>query len=95
VRPDPRRIVQLVGASLGLHAEEITSRRRNRSIRAARIAVVHTALATGLTGSDVAATLGISQQAVSAMARNAKRPPDICERVFDQLEREVRIDLKL
>lgn len=95
VRPDPRRIVELVGASLGLHPDQIASRRRNSSIRAARIAVVHTALATGLTGADVATVLGISQQAVSSMAHKAARPVDVCERVFEQLEREVRVELKL
>lgn len=95
VRPDPRRIVELVGASLGLRIDEITSRRRNRSIREARVAVVHTALATGLTGADVAAALGISQQAVSSMAHKSARPSDVCERVFEQLEREVRVELKL
>lgn len=95
VRPDPRRIVELVGASMGLRVQEIMSRRRNRWIRVARIAVVHTGLATGLTGSDIAAALGISQQAVSAMAHRGERPPEICERIVDQLEREVRVELKL
>jgi hypothetical protein len=95
VRPDPRRIIELVGASLGLSVDEITSRRRNHWIRAARIAVVHTGLVAGFTGADIAATLGISQQAVSAIAHRAERPGGICERVVEQLEREVRVDLML
>ncbi|MEP6863618.1 MAG: hypothetical protein ABJE66_23535 [Deltaproteobacteria bacterium] len=95
VRPNPRRIVELVGASLGLTVEDITSRRRNRWIRAARVAVVHTGLVAGFTGSDIAATLGISQQAVSAIAHRAQRPLGICESVVEQLEKEVRATIML
>ncbi|MEO8845826.1 MAG: transposase [Kofleriaceae bacterium] len=95
IRPDPHRVVELVCAALGQHPSEVASRRRKYSLRQARVAIVHCGLAVGLTGADVGAVLGVTQQAVSWIARNRTRPQELCERVFDQLRREVRMELVL
>jgi REP element-mobilizing transposase RayT len=95
VRPAPHRVVELVCAALGETPAEVASRRRTPRLRHARVAIVHCGLAVGLTGADLGAVLGLSQQAISWTARNATRPTEICESVFDQLRREVRMELVL
>lgn len=88
VRPDPRRVLALVCAELGLSPSEVASRRQLPAFRQARAATVQCGLASGLSGADVGAVLGLTQQAVSWVARNSKRPQAICERVLEQLRRE-------
>jgi REP element-mobilizing transposase RayT len=95
VRPDPRRVLALVCAELGLSPAEVASRRQLPAFRLARAATVQCGLASGLSGADIASVLGLTQQAVSWTARNVKRPPNICERVLEQLRSEVRAHLDL
>jgi hypothetical protein len=88
VRPDPRRVLALVCAELGLSPGEVASRRQLPAFRLARAVTVQCGLASGLSGADIGAVLGLTQQAVSWTARNVQRPQGICERVLEQLRRE-------
>ncbi len=90
IRPDPRRVVELASAMLGLDPARVASRSRNKQLHLARVAAIHSGVAVGLTGADMAATLGVSQQTVSRIVRYARRPADVCERIHAQLLRELR-----
>jgi REP element-mobilizing transposase RayT len=65
VRPDPRRIVALSAEIIGESVEAVCSRRRSPGTVAARRVAVYCGIAAGLTGSDMAAVLGMSPQGVS------------------------------
>jgi DNA-binding XRE family transcriptional regulator len=75
VRPDPRAVVAHVGRFLGIDDRLLASRRRAM---------------LGLTGSDIAAVLGISPQAVSQILRHTVRPATICEEVCRLVESNSR-----
>lgn len=94
IRPDPRRIVDLVCAALAVHPGEVASRRRHPTLVVARTAIVHCGLASGITGSDIASALGLSQQGVSWIAHRQKRP-NFCDDVLSQLAREVQASVIL
>jgi len=68
VRPDPRRIVELVSAVCDVPATMMCSRRNVLTAVNARRVAVHAARALGIAGSDIAAALGISPQAASKLA---------------------------
>lgn len=91
IRPDPRRVVELASAMFGLDAGRVASRSRDKQLRAARVAAIHSGVAVGLSGADMAAALGVSQQTVSRTVRWAQRPPDVCERIHAQLLRELTV----
>jgi len=74
IRVDPRELVGVVASVLGLNALVMCSRRLAPRALDGRRLTVHVGKAMGLTGSDVAAVLGISQQAVSKMASSALEP---------------------
>ncbi|MGE0867860.1 MAG: hypothetical protein AB7P03_04835 [Kofleriaceae bacterium] len=82
VRVDPRLIVEATCEELGLAMLDVCSRRRSREIVAARLVAVHCANRLGLTGADIAAALGLSRQAVSAMHR--KDPKGVAVQAFVQ-----------
>lgn len=67
VRPDPRRIVQITADILGMSEVELCSRRRSAIVVAGRRIATRCAKALGISGSDVAAALAITPQAVSRM----------------------------
>jgi hypothetical protein len=68
VRIDPRRVIVAVAAYMDLSLDAITSRRRNPIIHAARVIAVHVARQLHVAGADIAASLGITPQAVSKIA---------------------------
>ncbi len=90
IRPDPRRVVELASAMFGLDPARVASRSRNTRVQLARCAAIHSGVAVGLTGADMAAALGVSQQTVSRIVRHASRPTDVCERIHAQLLLELR-----
>lgn len=88
VRPDPNRIIAIVCERYGLSAETLCSRRRSPTICEARAVAVHSARTLGLTGSDIAAKLGISPQAASKILRRTARNEDACGEVCERINRE-------
>jgi|HubBroStandDraft_6_1064221.scaffolds.fasta_scaffold207154_1 REP element-mobilizing transposase RayT len=93
IRPDPRHIVAIVCEMLALRADEVRSRRRSARLHEARRVIVHSGRQVGVTGADLAAVLGISEQAVSKIARHSQ-PPPLCERVVRRLADQLRIEGK-
>jgi REP element-mobilizing transposase RayT/DNA-binding CsgD family transcriptional regulator len=89
VRPDPFRVIQLVAEIVALAPTEISSRRRNAITCRAREMAVHVARMVGVTGSEIAAALGISHQAVSKIARYTQAESR-CELICARLLQEVR-----
>jgi putative transposase len=89
LRPDPTRVIELVCAFESVRLDEVRSRRRNPKLLAARCAVVHAGRMLGLTGSDLGAALGVSEQAVSRIARKTRAPSELCHRVIAQLADEL------
>ncbi len=93
VRPDPLAIVKAVVRSSGVSELALCSRRRVADAVAARRLLVHCAKRIGYCGSDIAALLGISEQAVSKLGL---APLDdvgsaLRDRVLRQLEAEVSL----
>ncbi|HET9992874.1 MAG TPA: hypothetical protein VFQ65_30270 [Kofleriaceae bacterium] len=95
VRPDPKHLFELVCADLSVAPNEVASRRRARRLLEARAAMVHCGLACGLTGADISAVLGVTQQSVSWTARYGRRPEETCKRIFEQLRGEAWMELTL
>ncbi len=71
IRPDPRRVIEVVAEIGDVALPVICSRRRIPAACEARVVVAHCARTLGITPSDIAAALGISAQAVGAMTRRA------------------------
>ena len=69
VRPDPRRVIEVVAELGDVASPIIRSRRRIPAACDARRVIAHCAAALGITPSDIASALGISVQAVCAMGR--------------------------
>lgn len=87
IRPDPRRVIDLVAELVALHPAEISSRRRNPTTCRARELVVHVARMVGVTGAEIAGALGISHQAVSKIARHTAvdaRCEHVCARLLQE-----------
>ena len=95
IRPSPHRVVELVCAALGQEPTAVASKRRNPNLVKARAAIVHCGLAAGISGADLGSVLGVSQQAISWTAHHVVAPRTVCESVFDQLRREVRMEMAL
>jgi hypothetical protein len=68
VRPDPRRVVTLAAETVGISLEAICSRRRSAVVVAGRRVAVHCGTFAGLTGSEMAAALGMSESGVSRIS---------------------------
>ncbi len=69
VRPDPRRVVEVVSELTRVPIALICSRRRLAAACEARRIVAHCGLALGITPSDISVALGVSPQAVGEMSR--------------------------
>lgn len=93
IRPDPRHVVELACTMLGVSPADVRSRNRGPRFVEARRVIVHAGRLVGLTGADLAAVLGVSEQAVSKIARHSK-PPAICERVVERFADQLRIEGK-
>ncbi|MGE0870346.1 MAG: transposase [Kofleriaceae bacterium] len=92
LRIDPRRVVEATAAELQLSRLELCSRRRTPAFVIARVVVVHCGIALGLTVADLAAALGVSHQAGSAMLRRKIEAPNLIaayERVYARLAAEI------
>ncbi len=91
IRPDPRRIVELVAGMFGVPLAIVCSRQRNPAALAARRVAVHCGVAMGLSGADLASALGLSPQAVSKISRRNLEDSlrtmfaSACERAQDEL----------
>ena len=88
IRPNPLRLVQIVCDLLAVAPDAVRSRRRNPALVDARRLVVHSGRALGLVGSDIAAALGVSKQAVSRIAI-ATGPSELCREVCRRVAGEV------
>ncbi|HEY1548945.1 MAG TPA: hypothetical protein VGG28_14070 [Kofleriaceae bacterium] len=95
LRPSPARVVDLVCMLAGVRADEVRSRRRVPELVATRCAVVHTGRLVGLTGSDLAAVLGVSEQAISRMALHTQPQAELCYRASALLAEELRFSPSL
>ncbi len=96
VRIDPRRIVALAVDLSGVGALVVCSRRRTIDALVVRRAVVHAGRAFGLSDSDIADALGLSQQGISKMGARALSHAErmlavrICERAQLEISGESR-----
>jgi REP element-mobilizing transposase RayT len=69
LRPDPRRLMKIVADVLGLEIGVLCSGRRDPRATSGRHVAVHSGKSLGMVGSQIAAALGISEQAVSRIGR--------------------------
>jgi hypothetical protein len=69
VRIDPRLVMALAAAAVGVTPMELGSRGRLPAVIAGRRVAVHAARALGVAGVDIAAALGLTPSAVSQIAR--------------------------
>ena len=67
IRPDPRVVLTIVAATLGLPIERLTSRNREPDVTLARRVAVQTGIRAGLTAAEMAAALGVTRQAASKL----------------------------
>jgi REP element-mobilizing transposase RayT len=89
LRLDPRVVVEAVADELNLPVSELCSRRRSQDILIGRRIAVHCGLALGLCGADMAAALGVSQQATSKIRRQGCHEPGLVavrDRVLEAIE---------
>jgi len=68
IRPDPREVLHEVSRVTGIPVTAFASRRGNRDLVAARCIAVHAGTLLGLTGSEIAAALGVGRQTASRLA---------------------------
>ncbi len=68
IRPDPRAVITIVAATLGLSPERVTSRNRQVEVSLARCVAVHSGIRVGLTATEMSAALGICRQAGAKIA---------------------------
>jgi putative transposase len=88
VRPNPLRLVELTCELLDVPAGAVRSRRRHPRLIEARSLIVHAGRALGLVGSDIAAALGVSKQAVSKIAIG-KHPHELRDEVCRRIANEI------
>lgn len=74
IRPDPRRLLSVVADIAGIPAAQVSSRRKLPPLVEARKVTVRAGLELGLTGADIAAVVGITQQAASKLSKAALTP---------------------
>ncbi|HTL37693.1 MAG TPA: hypothetical protein VL326_31395 [Kofleriaceae bacterium] len=67
IRPDPGALIDAACAVLGLSTLQIRSRQTRGDISPGRRVIVHCAHLLGLTGAEIGAALGMSQQAASKL----------------------------
>lgn len=87
IHMDPTALIQAVASELGLSMDVVRSRRKDsRAVAAKRIAVLCGAH-LGLAGADVAAALGLTQQAISKHQLRGERDGEsaLCARVLERL----------
>jgi hypothetical protein len=96
VRIDPRRLVQIAAEVSNVGWMLVCSRRRLAHALTVRRAFVHAGRTFGLSDTDLADTLGLSQQGVSKMATRTLSPEEreiaglICERARFEVSSESR-----
>ena len=96
VRVSPRRVIELAAEISGVDSLVVCSRRRVADALMTRRAVVHASRAMGLSDSDIAAALGISQQGVSKIGGRVLSSAErgmcvmICERLRFEVSSESR-----
>jgi hypothetical protein len=67
IRPDPREVLHVVSAVTGVPVTTFASRQTERVLVAARRIAVHAGKTLGLTGSEMAAALGVGRQTASRL----------------------------
>lgn len=85
VRPEAIALVRTVADVVGVSLAQLCSRRRGQREQVARKVAVRAATQLGVTGTEIASALGITQQAASLIARRAGRNDEVdglCERVL-------------
>jgi len=87
-RADPRRVIETTADEIGIDQLTLCSRRRAPMIVLGRRVAIHCGRALGLTGADIAAALGISQQAASRILQQHvdSKCRSICERTLARLQ---------
>jgi hypothetical protein len=88
VRIDPRIIVDVAAAAIGIETNELCSKRRTAPVVAARRVAIHTSIAFGVSGSDMASALGISPSAVTQISEGL--PPALSTTV-DEVKQRVAL----
>jgi hypothetical protein len=68
IRPDPREVLHVVAQVTGVPMAAFASRQHARTFVDARRIAVHAGKLLGLTGSDIAAALGVGRQTASRLA---------------------------
>jgi hypothetical protein len=74
IRPDPREVVDVVAQVCCVPAAAFTSRRPEQALVEARRIAVHAAKLLGLTGSEIAAALGVGRQTASRLGGSECTP---------------------
>lgn len=87
VRVDPRHLIQEIAELTALPETAICSRRRSPELLMARTVASHSGRLLGLTSSDIAAALGVSDQAVSNYRQRALTAfaKEVIERVLERM----------
>jgi hypothetical protein len=67
IRPDPRAVLDVVAQVTGIPMTAFASRRREHDLVDARRIAVHAAKRLGLTGSEIAAALGVGRQTAARL----------------------------
>lgn len=68
IRPDPRAVIDVVSQVTGVPMTAFASRQRAHPLVDARRVAVHAAKRLGLTGSEIAAALGVGRQTAARLA---------------------------
>jgi hypothetical protein len=91
VRPDPKRLVEIAAELFEIPRLALCSRRRNPTLVAARRVAVYCGKSMGLTGSELAAAMGVTPQAVSLMGSQRLRDHERarCELLFERVWNEL------
>jgi hypothetical protein len=71
IRPDPRAVLDVVAQVTGIPMTEFASRQREHELVDARRVAVHAAKRLGLTGSEIAAALGVGRQTAARLGAHA------------------------
>jgi len=91
VRPDPARLMEIVAEIECVPQPRLCSRQRIPALVSARATAVHAGRAMGLTASDIATVMGLTQQGVARIARSGLDGDGIAavNRVLARMEAEV------
>jgi REP element-mobilizing transposase RayT len=69
IRPDPRKVIEVVADVIKLDPATFSSRRTASDCVRARCIAAHAGAALGLTSSEIASALGVSRQTIAQLAR--------------------------